>query len=684
MKLERWFEARKALLRTFEEHEGAEYAARRLGELRRILRSCTFELWNPPPDPAEVVEGELLSYRRDRREVKVAYRVKGHDAHADTFSRDLVPGDFLLEGGIDGAEVWVHPFEWNGPYKVTVLGRELPQYEPLFIVACATDSRGNVAGFGRDAGLYFVVGDREEAQTLDFGDVLESDGPYRLEIHVGTHDVQVFLDGRRLLAGTKIRNVYGNLSFSTFEGIEEIVVEGKADFTWFQERLDAETWRRRLDFDTSYDVDGELPAWWRELAPDTEARTLESLFAGFDGEEAAFLGRSEVLYGRGEYEQGLGYAEALSDEGAAAIVCAWLRGLFLEALGRDEGALAAVRRAVELDPGRFVFERKLAELVRRTGTRGAGIERTRQLVERFPDRPEAHEDLVAAVLLEADHVEARRLLQGAARRGVRSKRLFQLEDLLLRAGTPPPWRSAYQYRSRYFEVRSDVSRSLCLEAANTLDTSYRLFSRRFGRVEGMGGTERYPVFIFSGEAAYLHHGLGLFGNLPVHTDGFHSPIFRQLLARNLPDEEQVFSTLRHEAVHQYLDALVGPSPPWMSEGLAEYFERVRSVRGQDQEGLAASEHVAFLSAPDFEWPGLGEFLEMGPRAFYQRGPRNAALAWLWVHYLERSSVTNKKLLDGMVGALRSGATTLEAVREVFPPESLEEHERGWRAQLGRL
>jgi len=47
-------------------------------------------------------------------------------------------------------------------------------------------------------------------------------------------------------------------------------------------------------------------------------------------------------------------------------------------------------------------------------------------------------------------------------------------------------------------------------------------------------------------------------------------------------------------------------------------------------------------------------------------------------------VTNKKLLDGMVGALRSGATTLEAVREVFPPESLEEHERGWRAQLGRL
>ena len=684
MKQERWLEAREELFEMLEEHEGAEYAARRLGELRVLLHSCTFELWNPPPDPAEVVEGELLDYRPDRREVKVAYRVKGHDARADTFSRDLVPGDFLPERGLDGSEVWTHPFPWNGPYRITVRGRELPSFEPLFIVACATDSLGDVAGFGRDAGLYFVVRGQEESQTLDFVDVLESEGPYRLEIQVGTHDVKVFFDGRPLLAGAKARNVYGNLSFSTFEGIEEIVVEGKADLTWFQKRLDDELWRRRLDFDTSYDVDGELSAWWRELAPDTEARALESLFEGFDGEEEGFLGRSEVLFGQGDHGRGLEYAEALPDEGAAATVRAWLRGLFLEGLGRDEDALDAVRRAVELDPGRFVFERKLVELVRRTGTREAGLERTRELVERFADRPEAHEDLVAAVLLEADHVEARRLLQGAFRRGVRSKRLFQLEELLHRARTAPPWRSAYLYRSSYFEVKSDVSRSLCLDAANTLDSSYLLFSRRFGRIEGMGGTERYPVFIFSGEAAYLHHGLGLFGDLPVHADGLHSPILRQLLARNLPDEEQVLSTLRHQAIPMYLDALVGSSPPWLSEGLAQYFERVRTVRGQAQEGLAAPEHVALLGAGDFEWPDLGEFLEMGSGAFYEGGRRNEALAWLWVHYLERSSVPNKRLIQKTVRALRSGATPLEAVRWVFPAETLEEHERGWRAQLGRL
>ena len=47
---------------------------------------------------------------------------------------------------------------------------------------------------------------------------------------------------------------------------------------------------------------------------------------------------------------------------------------------------------------------------------------------------------------------------------------------------------------------------------------------------------------------------------------------KQLLICNQGSLDDVRSTARHEAFHQYFDGLVGSSPVWLNEGLAEYFE----------------------------------------------------------------------------------------------------------------
>ncbi len=683
IEVERWRQAREHLLSALEDHRDEGDLTYRVGEVRRLLKNIAFGMNVPPADPAECVEGALLRYRPERREVRIAYRAKAFDARKEVFEGDFRPGDFLAYEGFDGQTQWVHTLTWNGPYTIRVRGRALPTGDPLYIVACATEDQASVVGFGDDAALMHASRYNDNVEILAERDTIAGTEPYEIEIEVRARDLSVCFNGERILQGQKIRNLYGRLSFSTFDGIEEIRIEGSAEFSWFQRQVDAEMARRRLEFEKVHDVDAELPEWLRARAPNTETAAKESLFHDFGTGEALgeVLGRSEAFFARMEYEQGLAYVDGLAPDAFTA-VRAWLRCLFLEALGRYEEALVEARACAANQPEHFKVQRKLVELERQLGTREEGLEHARGLLASFPERPESHEDLIRAVLLAGDLSRARMLLNRAAQRGISSKQLYELDDLLQRAGEGPVWRSAYQYRSRYFQVRSDISRNLCLEAGRTLDTAYQNYARRWGRIEERSG--HYPVYIFSGEVGYQLYTRDLFGEIPVHTAGLFTPILQQLLVWNLPRKADVMNTLRHECFHQYLDALVGQAPAWLHEGMAEYFERAENIRGQWTEGQPATEHLALLRSPDFEWPPLEEFLHSGHKEFHADGFGNYARAWLWIHYLERSSVENKQRLKGLIAALRSGTAPPTAVRQAFPASDLERLERGWKAQLDRL
>lgn len=123
--------------------------------------------------------------------------------------------------------------------------------------------------------------------------------------------------------------------------------------------------------------------------------------------------------------------------------------------------------------------------------------------------------------------------------------------------------------------------------------------------------------------------------------------------------DRVAEDLRHEVAHGYLHAAVPNLPPWLDEGLAEYFEV-----GPQRAGLNSA-HVDYLrkrlAANDWR-PDLPRIERLTAAGMAQA---DYAEAWLWVHWmlsapLDRSSPLTPYLVDlsagGQPGPLSSTLT----------------------------
>jgi hypothetical protein len=284
------------------------------------------------------------------------------------------------------------------------------------------------------------------------------------------------------------------------------------------------------------------------------------------------------------------------------------------------------------------------------------------------------------LLLSGRRDEATGVLRGAAQSGIRSSGLQSMERLLVRARRGPAWSHTYEYGSRHYVVRSDLSRELCLLAAQELDGAHRMFETRLGRIETPIG-ERLPVYLFSGQGTYLLYTRDLGGGLPVHTAGMYSPILGQLLIWNLPQREEMLRTVRHEGFHQFLDRRAGGAPIWLNEGMAEYLSHSRFERGRWAHGARVEDHLAVLRRPAFQWTPLEDLLRLEPETFYEEGERYYAESWHWVHFLENSGIQNGRRIRALVEALAAGAGERSALETVFPASELPELDRARRAHL---
>jgi len=145
---------------------------------------------------------------------------------------------------------------------------------------------------------------------------------------------------------------------------------------------------------------------------------------------------------------------------------------------------------------------------------------------------------------------------------------------------------------------------------------------------------------------------------------------KQLLIWNAPDAEDTLRTIRHEGFHQYFDRLVGASPVWLNEGLAEYFEGSRLVKGSWSDGEVQAQHLETL-ARNARFP-LEDFLRVEPKTFYDEKTMHVcyAEAWACVHFLLNSGAEHKQRFDALVDALVGGKRPTEAVAQILDEASL--------------
>ena len=119
-------------------------------------------------------------------------------------------------------------------------------------------------------------------------------------------------------------------------------------------------------------------------------------------------------------------------------------------------------------------------------------------------------------------------------------------------------------------------------------------------------------------------------------DGFYRMSKNQAVVKYRPARpDRNLAVSFHEISHLITAAHLGPTPPWLTEGLAEYFETMQ-VQGQSGAIYPDRGHIKLLQT--ISLPSLREYLSIGrPEWHGEDRNRNYAIAWSIIHFLMEGS-----------------------------------------------
>jgi len=152
--------------------------------------------------------------------------------------------------------------------------------------------------------------------------------------------------------------------------------------------------------------------------------------------------------------------------------------------------------------------------------------------------------------------------------------------------------------------------------------------------------DRQPirVYLFDSEKQYRRFITREFPNFPDRRAFFvESPVERVVYAHW---SDRVAEDLRHEVAHGFLHAAAPQIPLWLDEGLAEYFEVGRDLRGMNRP------HVELLcqGIEDQQWrPDLARLERLA--SVSDMTQTEYAEAWAWAYWLlETETKTERRQL----------------------------------------
>jgi hypothetical protein len=235
-------------------------------------------------------------------------------------------------------------------------------------------------------------------------------------------------------------------------------------------------------------------------------------------------------------------------------------------------------------------------------------------------------------------------------------------------------------QSRYYSIRSDLGRDLSMQYAAHLDTMYDEYSRRL--VQGGGLRRRSPeflnVFMFARQQDYLDTMRTKFG---INAEGSGGMFFvapqrgagLAFFVEDLP-RQRVEHVIQHEGFHQFASAFFGNDlPPWLNEGLAEFFgesvvEGRTVVIGQASPQVVAQVRDAVKRGQSIPFLDLLSMDDARWNANVRTG--QAALqymqSWSVVHFLVYGADGKyQPNFQGLLQLVNAGTKPLDAMRKAF-------------------
>ncbi len=250
-------------------------------------------------------------------------------------------------------------------------------------------------------------------------------------------------------------------------------------------------------------------------------------------------------------------------------------------------------------------------------------------------------------------------------------------------------RAGREVRSEHYRVLSDLDKDITSSYAKHLDLFYEEFSRRLAGIPQQAPEVPF-VLMFSKERDYLDVLKTTYGINATGSGGmfFMSPRGAALafFVEGLP-RTRVFHVIQHEGFHQYaFSRFTNSLPPWVGEGLAEFFGEAVVVDGRVIVGQASPGPVRAIKTA-IEQGTTVDFLRMLTMSHEQWNENvrvgSAAVqytqAWSMVQFLGwAESGRYMRPFENYLRLLHSGMQSDRAFVQAFGTDDVASFERTWK------
>ncbi len=676
-----WKAARESVVKLIEQHGKQDYIQWKASEIDDLVRECAFSEAHPPLQPKDVISGELVSWTPSTGQIKLKYK-------PDTM-KDWERGEGYR----------VHPILFRDAHTVEIKSASVNSSSAqsgLFALVCTTADLairivpGLAAEKMQEGATYMPASidlirqsGNSKLATKDTSPV-KPGKPLHIKVKVTAGQVQVTQAGALFLDAKKDKDHWGRVAISNFT-CDEIILEGKAESAWIQQRIDAETTKLRDKFFKSYRRTQFVPAWVFEAVAKAKVTALD----GEDFIPAAITSPDEgklvdevlTMMGENHPRQALAKVQAWTEKQVQPKMKTCMLGIVLSACERPTEALAELRKARQWFPNWALGAQLEGAAARQLEQYDEAVKALSSIQDMTAVAPFVIAEAAVELML-VDRLDLAKALVEKAMRDKRADRMvFNVNKMLTKAASGPSFGKSFETKSQNFHVVSDIDQQTCSDAARLLEEAYLSYTVHLTKAKD-AGQRLFKVFLFRGEAGYQAYCKDLDGSSPMHTAGLYMPALKQLLIWNLPSREDMLRTVRHEGFHQYIDRVAGEVPTWFNEGMAEYYETAELVRGEWKMGVKRPDHMEHLATGRLE--PLASFLTMPHREFYIEAQRNYAQGWAMVHFLRHGPSDHRPRFKALWEGLIANRPWNEVVSEVFPAQDLPAIEKAFRAHLDTL
>lgn len=626
------------------------------------------------------LEGLLPDVSAIRRKAVLhgEYLLRGNDL--------LLAYDFALDderADFDGT------FELKGARlcaKNAVL-KAVPFTRPLAVHAQtpsdATISSGEISMTVARDEVRFVVAGKTETQKL-------KRPASRIGFELTEQKLVFFIDGAEVWSGPANGATVGHVTLSG--EFRELRIRGTPSTEWlrgkllnFEAFLERELSRHLKRADESNeprvyhkvrtsldDLIEELPVWPREKAREIRWRLGE-----------LFKNRDEDLYG-----EVTALLKQLAEKLPNHCLPSFYSGLAHIALRKHREAVRDLTEAIRREPAfaDAYAARAEAWLGLRLNSRAG--EDLKKAYELMPDIPNLYAQRARLALYahKKDGLEAALRDIRIAQRLAPEDAEIELLSRRIRLEATGATARMFQYRSKHYLVRGEISEERCRELAEHLEAAREaLYRPTLGDApEGEQATE---VVVFGTREAYLAYtDIHMQSDLG-HTGGVFFPLSNQIFLYEQGND--TVRTLYHEGFHEYLHQFVPNAPGWLNEGMAEYLAgsqldvaQKRTVRTDLILRGRLLELRYFLGTRREGFPFEEIMSHRGWNTAAAETGYRYAQAWSMIHFFNNSKY--KSTLQEYIRLLVAGERSDRAFQKTFKQLDLNQVQKEWLSYVATL